>query len=103
MPIVSYTTIGGGLISKDKEALRRFYMLERSAVVKNRIKYSRNEKASLIDNTIIGLIADAWNNLSSEDRALWVIAGNVCGLEGYNLFTQDKAYRIKNITSIEVS
>jgi len=96
MSIVSYTTIGGGLISKDKEALKRYYMLQRSTVTKQRTKYSRLDKQALLDNSLIGLIADAWNNLTDSERAAWVTAGEVCGLDGYNLFTQDKAYRIKN-------
>jgi len=96
MAIVSYTTIGGGLLDKDKEVLKRYYMLQRSAVTKKRTKYSREEKQTLLDNSLIGLIADAWNNLTDDERAAWVTAGEVCGLDGYNLFTQDKAYRIKN-------
>lgn len=96
MPIVEYTTIGGGLIDKDKEAMKRYYMLQRSAVTKQRTKYSRADKQALADNSYIGLISEAWNALTDGERADWKTAGLVCGLDGYNLFTQDKAYRIKN-------
>lgn len=96
MPIVSYTTIGSGLIDKDKEALKRYFLLERNTVAKTRSKYSRQDKIDLINSTYIGLIADAWNNLTEEDKTAWSAAGALVDLDGYNLFVQDKSFRIKN-------
>lgn len=41
-------------------------------------------------------VAIFWENLSQTQKDLWSAAAAHCGLTGYQLYTQDKGYRIQN-------
>ncbi len=96
MPIVSYTTIGGGLVGADKALLRRYFGFERSLTSRKRSFFSRGELAALPGLSLLPAVAAVWNALSDSDKAEWSAAGEVIGLNGYNLFCQDQSYRLKN-------
>ncbi len=94
MAIAEYTTIGGGLVVADKRALRRFIALQRGAVTKKRSFYRPSELAVLPSYSQLPQAADAWNLLSSGDKSDWNTVAAIFGLHGYNLFVQDKVYRL---------
>lgn len=96
MPIVSYTTISGGIADADRALLRRYYGLERSLASRKRTAFSRVELKNLPSLSYLPAIGTAWALLSDEIKASWQSAAEVVGMFGYNLFCQDKAYRIKN-------
>ena len=99
MAIVTTTTIGGGLIKPDSETLRRYYLQTRQAVAKRRIKYTKADKEELVQNSLIGQTSQAWNNLTQADKDDWSASASIISGIGYNLFTADKSYRIKNSIS----
>jgi len=96
MSIVSYTTIGGGLVTKDKETNRRYWWMDTSSVSRQRSIYRRSDIKTLPSFSLLGQAADAWNLLSAGDKASWEAAAGIVGLHGYNLFIQDKSYRLMN-------
>ena len=96
MSKVSETTIGAGLYAKDRATLDRFRALEQQLVSKKRTSFSRAELAAFKNNRIIDGVVTAWNALSDAVKADWVAAGLISGMKGYNLFVQDKSYRVKN-------
>jgi len=92
----AYTTIGGGLVGPDKQVHRRYLWLKRGTCVKKRTLYRRSELKALPGYSLLNQIATAWNALSGAVKSDWNDAGAVMGQHGYNLFVQDKAYRIMN-------
>ncbi len=99
MSTVTGTSIGGGLISSDRKINRRYFSGILANVTKKRLLYRRGELKTLPTLSVLPEAADAWNLLSSGDKSLWEDAGFYCGLGGYNLFIQDKIYRIVNSLS----
>jgi len=65
-------------------------------VGKNPRWFPRAKKHTLKEITYLYQIAYAWANFSQEVKDAWASAGDVIGQHGYNLFVQDKSYRIKN-------
>jgi hypothetical protein len=51
---------------------------------------------NLKEITYLFSIAYAWGLMSNDDKELWNYASNVIGQHNYNLYVQDKSYRIKN-------
>lgn len=96
MTVVTGTTIGGGLITPDQLINRRYFSNLLASVTKKRTKYSRIELKELPLRSSLIEASTAWNALSSGDKTLWQNAALVCGLSAYNLFIQDKVYRIIN-------
>lgn len=96
MPLVSETTIGGGLVSRDALAVKRFSLLERRVVAKKRVVYSRGELKALPGRSLLSQVGEAWGLLSQAEKDAWSAAGAIVSMSGFNLFTQDKVYRIKH-------
>jgi len=96
MAKVNVTLIGMGLAGFDKAVLRRYLWKETRAVATKRFKYSRDELKALPSYSQFAEAADAWNALSDEVKQDWDAAADVIGYHGYNLFIQDKIYRIMN-------
>jgi len=94
MALTEYTTIGGGLVDADRDALRRYFLLKQRTASKKRTIYRRGEKAILPSYSLLTQVADAWNALSDAVKDDWHDAGAEIGLGGYNLYVQDKSYRI---------
>lgn len=66
-----------------------------SRVVKKISFFSRNKKTKLKYRSLLPQIAELWNNLSTEQKALWTTAGSYCGLNGYRCFTAEMSIRLK--------
>lgn len=96
MTVVSDTTIGGGTITLDKRANRRFFQNTLSVISKKRTKYSREALDLLPAMSSLPEAADAWALLSGADQTAWNTAASYCNKNGFNLFLQDKTYRIIN-------
>jgi hypothetical protein len=92
--IVEGTALGGGLITLDKQYNRRFFSRELATVTKKRTLFRRGEKAILPAFSFLGQCADAWNLLDQATKDSWETAALVSGLSGYNLFIQDKTWRL---------
>ncbi len=69
-------------------------MLERHSVSHQRTFYRPSDLAVLPSFSLLPQAADAWNALSSSDKNDWIAAAAIVGFTGYNLFIQDKVYRI---------
>lgn len=57
---------------------------------------SKKRIKGLTQRSLLPQIAEAWNALSEGEKAAWSSAGAESNLNGYRLFVQDKAARIKN-------
>jgi len=65
-------------------------------VGKNPIWFPRKKKLQLREITYLFNIAYAWGALTAEEKEEWNYASNIIGQHNYNLYVQDKSYRIKN-------
>lgn len=96
MSKVTDTTMSGGLITFDKRINRRFFSKTLGNVGKKRTHYSRSDLITLPTLSSMAEAADAWNLLTDDDKQLWEYACQQCGMTMYNLFIQDKIFRIVN-------
>ena len=65
-------------------------------VGKNPRFFPRDKFYTLKEITYLFQIVYAWSLFSDEVKANWKTAAEVIGQHGYNLYVQDKSYRIKN-------
>jgi hypothetical protein len=65
-------------------------------VGKNPRFYPRDKFHTLKDITYLFQIAYAWSLLSADTKNDWNLAANIIGEHNYNLYVQDRSYRIKN-------
>ena len=65
-------------------------------VGKNRRFLSRKSRYNLKNFTKLYSVASSWNALSEAAKDAWYTAGNVSGINGYALYTQDRIYRLMN-------
>lgn len=56
---------------------------------------SRAQIVKLTTRSLLPQIRDLWNNLTTSEQAAWKAAAAVTSMNGWNLFVQDTAYRIK--------
>lgn len=56
---------------------------------------SRRRVNELTTKSLLPQIKNTWADLSDYEKAAWKNAAAVSGVNGYNLFTQDLAYRLK--------
>lgn len=56
---------------------------------------SRAQVVKLTTRSLLPQIRDDWNALSDADRAAWKAAAAVTSMNGWNLYVQDRSYRIK--------
>lgn len=56
---------------------------------------SRARVNALTQRSLLPQIRDLWNNLSLLEQTRWKQAGSATGMNGWNLFVQDTAYRLK--------
>ena len=65
--------------------------------IRKKIPYlSRKRKKGLTNRSLLPQIAEIWQGFSEVEKAAWSGAGAECNLNGYRLFVQDQALRIKN-------
>jgi hypothetical protein len=90
------TTIYGGLIALERRVNRRIFKKDYGIYAKKRLLWRRGERAALPDMSYFYDASAAWNLLSDEVKGDWETAAIECAMSGYNLFLQDKIYRLKN-------
>lgn len=56
---------------------------------------SRKRVSELTTKSLLPQIKTLWNGLTPTEQAAWKAAAAVTGMNGWNLFVQDTAYRIK--------
>ena len=57
---------------------------------------SREQVVKLTTRSLLPQIRDLWTQLSPTEQAAWKAAAGVTSMNGWNLFVQDTAYRIKH-------
>lgn len=67
-----------------------------SRIIKKNPFLSVRRKAGLALRSLLPQIAEIWAGFSSGEKEAWSDAGAECGLNGWRLFVQDQALRIKN-------
>lgn len=65
-------------------------------VGKNPRWFPRKKFVSLKEVTYLFSIAYSWGLMSDDQKSEWNYASNVIGQHNYNLYVQDKSYRMKN-------
>jgi hypothetical protein len=75
---------------------RRYFWMTRGSVARQRQVYRPDELKALPGYSYLTQIGTAWNALSEAVKSDWGDAGAIIGQHGYNLYVQDKSYRIKH-------
>ena len=89
-------TLPAGLEIIYNKTLRMYDISVFCNVGKNPRFFPRDKKYTLREITYLFNIAYIWAAFSQEVKDAWKAAAEVIGQHGYNLFVQDKSYRIKN-------
>ena len=96
MALVMGITLPAGLEIIYNKTLRMYDISVFCNVGKNPRFFPRDKFYTLKEITYLFQIAYAWSLFSDEVKANWKTAAEVIGQHGYNLYVQDKSYRIKN-------
>jgi len=96
MALVMGITLPAGLEIIYNKTLRMYDISVFCNVGKNPRFFPRDKKYTLREITYLFNIAYIWAAFSQEVKDAWKAAAEVIGQHGYNLFVQDKSYRIKN-------
>lgn len=97
------TVVQSTLQGKYKQAIKVAKNRIFCAVQKNRQSRTRVEKQQLRANTYLYQVRDQWKLKTSGEKLDWKNAGTYSGKTGYNLYVQDKSYRIKNSIAGEIA
>lgn len=97
MVLVMGITLPAGIDIVYNKTLRMYDISVFCNVGKNPRFYPRSKFYTLKEITYLFQIAYAWNALSDADQLAWKTAAEVIGQHGYNLYVEDKSYRIKNL------
>lgn len=96
MVLLMGITIPAGLEIVYNKTLKMYDISVMCNVGKNPRFFPRSKKMTLREVTYLFQVAYAWNALSDEVKAEWNYAANIIGQHSYNLYVQDKCYRIKH-------
>ena len=96
MALVMGITIPAGLEIIYNKTIKMYDISVFCNVGRNPRFFPRAKKIKLREITYLFALAQAWANLSDSVKEDWNFAGNILGWHGYNLWVQDKSYRIKN-------
>ena len=96
MALVMGITLPAGVDIIYNKTLKMYDISVMCNVGKNPRFFPRSKKLTLREVTYLYQIAFAWAQLSEEIKAQWNQAADVLGWHGYNLYVQDKSYRLKN-------
>jgi hypothetical protein len=96
MALLMGITIPAGLDIIYNKTLKMYDISVLCNVGKNPRWFPRAKLVTLREVTYLFNIAYAWSFFSVEEKAAWTAAADIIGQHGYNLFVQDKSYRIKN-------
>ncbi|MDD5353165.1 MAG: hypothetical protein PHS93_08410 [Candidatus Omnitrophica bacterium] len=97
MALVMGITLPAGLEIIYNKTLRMYDISVFCNVGKNPRFFPRKRKLELREISYLFAIAQAWANFTDEQKTAWKTAGDVIGEHGYNLYVQDKSYRIKHL------
>jgi len=89
-------TLPAGLEIIYNKTLKMYDISVLCNVGKNPRFFPRDKKMTLREITYLYTIAYVWSSFSQETKDDWMFAANVIGQHGYNLYVQDKSYRLKN-------
>ncbi len=89
-------TLPAGIDIIYNKAIRMYDISFFCNVGKNPQFFPRSKFYTLKEITYLYQIAYIWNNLSQATKDAWKEAGDVIGQHGYNLFVEDKSYRLKH-------
>lgn len=96
MTTVTGLTIGGGFGTTFKQATRQYYNRHNLNIADKRRIFSRTQKAQIASQSVMAEVNLAWDDLTTEEQEAWRLAGEATGMNGFNLYTQDKIYRIQH-------
>ena len=96
MALVMGITLPAGIDIVYNKTLRMYDISVFCNVGKNPRFPPRDRKFQLREISYLFSIAYVWAYLSDEVKAQWAAAGEVVFQHGYNLYVQDKSYRLKN-------
>jgi len=97
MPRIMGITIPAGLEIYYNKTLKMYDFSFFCSIGKNPRFLTRSRYHSLKEISYLFRISKSWSDFASSEKQAWLDAGNVPGMNGYNLFVQDQAYRIKNL------
>jgi hypothetical protein len=103
MPLIMGITLPAGVEIVYNKAIRMYDISFFCNVGKNPQFFPRSKFYKLNEITYLFQIAYLWNALTAEVKNDWNFAANVTGQHSYNLYVQDKSYRLKNGIGGEVS
>lgn len=95
MALLMGITLPAGLEIIYNKTLRMYDISVFCNVGKNPRFFPRKRKLQLREISYLFAIAQAWAFFTQEEKDEWMFAANVMGEHGYNLYVQDKSYRIK--------
>lgn len=96
MAKVSYLLIPPEFDFAYSKALKPNDRFAYSSVRRNAVYRTRRRIKGLTQKSLLPQIKLAWDNLTTEEKENWALAGAECNLSGYRLFVKDKVLRIKN-------
>ena len=96
MPRVYGITLYPGIEIYFNTVLKMYDISYHCNVGKNRKFLNRKQKYSFGDFSMLLAVSEIWAGLTQEVKDNWYAAGDAMGMAGYNLFTQDRIYRLKN-------
>jgi hypothetical protein len=97
MALVMGITLPAGIEIIYNKTLRMYDISVLCNVGKNPRFFPRSKFYTLKEITYLFQIAYAWNLFTDEVRADWATAAAIIGQHGYNLYVEDKSYRIKHV------
>ena len=96
MALVMGITLPAGVEIIYNKTLRMYDISVFCNVGKNPRFFPRSKFYTLKEITYLFQIAYAWNAFTQEEKDAWTAAANIIGQHGYNLYVEDKSYRMKN-------
>jgi hypothetical protein len=96
MALIMGITIPAGLEIIYNKTLKMYDISVLCNVGKNPRFFPRSKKYTLREVTYLFQIAYAWSFFSEATKDEWKYAANIMGQHGYNLYVEDKSYRIKH-------
>ncbi|MDD5147729.1 MAG: hypothetical protein PHV63_04265 [Candidatus Daviesbacteria bacterium] len=97
MPRIMGITIPAGLEIYYNKTLKMYDFSFFCSIGKNPRFMTRDRYYTLKEISYLFTISKSWGEFTQPQKQAWLDAGNVPGMNGYNLFVQDQAYRIKNL------
>lgn len=96
MPLLMGITLPAGIEIVYNKAIRMYDISFFCNVGKNPQFFPRSKFYTLREITYLYQIAYIWSTFSEAQKTAWATAAEVMGQHGYNLYVQDKSYRLKH-------